>query len=143
MPSTSDTTSVLKLQNRYSEMEALADWLEDLGRANGLTEGVVQDLNLALEEVVTNVISYAYGDDAEHEILVRATRHGDRLEVEVEDDGKEFDPLAIPPPDLEKPLEEREIGGLGIHLVRKSMDAVKYRRAGNRNVLLLVKRTAA
>ncbi len=55
----------------------------------------------------------------------------------------EFDPLEVPPPDLAKPLEEREIGGLGIHLVRSAMDAVKYRRSGNRNVLLLVKRTAA
>ena len=138
-----DTTSVLRLQNRYSAMEALADWLQDVGRSHGLAEGVVQDLNLALEEVVTNVISYAYSDDAEHEILLRATRRGDQLEVEVEDDGREFDPLAVPPPDLAKPLEEREIGGLGIHLVRSAMDAVKYRRAGNRNVLLLVKRTAA
>ena len=80
-PSTGDTTSVLKLQNRYSEMEARADWLQDLGRANGLADGVVQDLNLALEEVVKNVISYAYGDDAEHEIVVRAAWRGDQLEV--------------------------------------------------------------
>ena len=64
---------------------------------------------------------------------------GDELTIRVEDDGRAFDPLQAPPPDLDLPLEERPVGGLGIHIVRSVMDAVEYQRRGGRNVLTMRK----
>jgi len=133
-------TPALRLRNRVSELPRLAAWTDELCRSLGLPDRIRHDLRLALEEVVTNVISHAYRNDAAHEIVVRASTRADGLEVEVEDDGVEFDPLAVPPPDTTVPLEERAVGGLGIHLIRHAVDAVRYRRRDGKNVLALFKR---
>ena len=63
----------------------------------------------------------------------------EHIEMEFEDRGREFNPLEIGEPDFETPVEERQLGGLGIHLVKKMMDETKYRREGDRNILLLRK----
>jgi serine/threonine-protein kinase RsbW len=95
----------------------------------------VHDLNLALEEILNNIISYAYTDSREHEIKVRLSAQPGEIRAEVEDDGQPFNPLEAPEPDTAKSLEERTIGGLGIHLVRKLMDDIEYKRQGERNFL--------
>jgi serine/threonine-protein kinase RsbW len=81
---------------------------------------VLHDLNLALEEILTNVICYGYADDREHEIRVRLRAQSGEVRIEVEDDGQPFNPLEAPEFDITKLLEETTIGGRGIHLVRKS-----------------------
>jgi serine/threonine-protein kinase RsbW len=90
---------------------------------------------LALEEVVTNVFKYAYDDAGAHAVRFTAQLTSDHVVLRFSDDGRPFDPLAAPPPDLARPLEERAIGGLGIHLVRKLADALVYERSGDRNLL--------
>ncbi|HRU07721.1 MAG TPA: ATP-binding protein [Candidatus Brocadiia bacterium] len=90
---------------------------------------------LTLEEMVTNIIKYGYDDTLKHEILVRMAADKDFLTLVVEDDGHEFDPTAAPDPDTTKPLSERKIGGLGIHLVRSMVENMTYRREGGRNFL--------
>ncbi len=114
--------------------EALVDTL-------GLGEDVRFAVALALEEVVVNVQRYAWDDEAEHhfEVCLRGER-GRSIEIEVRDDGRPFDPLSLAPPDLDAPIEEREVGGLGVHLVRKLMDDVRYRREDGQNVLYLCKK---
>ena len=108
-----------------------------------LPAGVHQAADLALEEHVTNVLKYAYSDSASHEIRVRLSCNAQALLVEVEDDGRAFNPLDLAPVDISAPLEQRPIGGLGIHLMRQFMDALDYRREGGRNILRMTKRLDA
>ena len=92
-------------------------------------------LRLAAEEIVTNVIKYAYADSARHEIEIDLCLSPDRAVLRVTDDGRPFDPLRAPPPDLSLPLEEKPPGGVGIHLLRTLTERLEYARAGGRNVL--------
>ncbi len=90
---------------------------------------------LSLDEVLTNIITHGVGDDGRRAIAVQIDIGGGYLSAVVSDDGTPFDPLSLPAPDIHAPLEERKIGGLGIHLLRQLMDKVAYRRAGDRNEL--------
>jgi len=121
--------------------------VDAFGKSHNLPATALFDLHLALDEVLTNVVSYGYDDDHEHEIVVRLgmpVRHGaEIIEVEVEDDGRPFNPLDTPPPDVHASVEQRHIGGLGIYLVRRVMDDLEYRRQQDRNVLVMRKTVVA
>ena len=110
---------------------------------HGLASGITFDVTLAVDELVTNTIGYGYDDDGEHRIDLTLRIDSGTLTVEVADDGRAFDPLQTPEPDLSAQMEERARGRLGIYLVRKTMDAVAYRREDGRNVVMLTRRTAA
>jgi serine/threonine-protein kinase RsbW len=131
----------IKLNNKVSELERFYQTLTEFGQHHGLAPKVVHDLNLALEEILTNIISYGYTDNREHEIKVRLSVQPGEVKAEVEDDGQPFNPLEAPEPDTTKPLEDRTTGGLGIHLVRKLMDGLEYKRQGDRNLLTITKKT--
>ncbi len=133
---------MITLRNRLNELGRLAEAVAAFARANGLSRDTANDVNLVLEEVITNIIRYGYEDDREHEIVVRGCLAHGELRLEVEDDARAFNPLQVPPPDTEQPLEERPVGGLGIHFVRRLMDHVSYRRRRNRNILTLRKTLA-
>ncbi len=128
------------LKNRPEEQRRLRRALEEFAQVHGLPDAAVQAADLALEEHVSNVIAYAYSDKATHEIVVRLTIADGGLRIEVEDDGQPFDPLSLPAPDISLPLEERPVGGLGVHLIRKFMEAVDYRRDAGKNILRMRKR---
>lgn len=129
----------LTLVNRIGEVGRLAEVLEEFGAANGLTQKVVLEVNLVLEELLTNTISYGYDDDHEHEIAIRLSLRDGTLAVEFEDDGKAFDPLTAPAPELDAALEDRAVGGLGVHLARSLMDNIEYTREGGRNRIRMAK----
>jgi anti-sigma regulatory factor (Ser/Thr protein kinase) len=95
--------------------------------------------NLAIEELVTNCIKYGYDDSSEHLIEIELKLSDGQLEITVTDDGHPFNPLELPEPNTSLPIEERPIGGLGIHLLRKMSDAMDYTRADGRNRLTLRK----
>ena len=128
------------LTNRPEEEPRLLRALEALAAEHRLPAKVLQAADLALEEHVTNVFKHAYADTALHEICVRLSCDGRALYVEVEDDVRAFDPLETPLVDTSIPLEERPIGGLGVHLMRRCMDTLDYRREGSRNILRMTKR---
>ena len=130
-------TICIQLKNNLSELESLNKVVAEFAERHHLSSKVLFNLNLALEEILTNVISYAYDDKDEHQITVRLFLEQGQLKVEVEDDGRPFNPLEAPEPDLSKSLEERPVGGLGIHLVRKLMDELEYRREEGRNLFLI------
>ncbi len=130
----------LTVPNRLTEIEKAARLIEAFGRAHNLSPEVVFHLNLALDEVVTNIITYAYDDTADHDVMVRVALDGDVVSVRVEDDGRAFNPLDAPAPDLRLGVDERPIGGLGVHIVRSVMDALEYRRDNARNIFLMTKR---
>jgi anti-sigma regulatory factor (Ser/Thr protein kinase) len=130
------------LVNDRSEIERVGELVEAFGKRHDLPPTVVFAVNLALEETLINVMSYGYGDSAEHRILVRVALDRGEVRAEVEDDGAPFNPLEAPVPDVSQPIEVRPVGGLGIHLTRQVMDALDYRRQGDRNLLIMRKKVA-
>jgi anti-sigma regulatory factor (Ser/Thr protein kinase) len=127
----------LTIRNEIGELaRASALAREHLGR-HGLEEEVVYAVDLALEEVVSNVIRHAYDDGDRHEIGIALRIVGRRVEIQIADDGREFDPVSAPAADVDVPLERRRIGGLGIHLLRAFVSEMHYERLEDRNVLSL------
>lgn len=133
----------LILLNRESEIARLQDQLEALARQQGLPAKVWHEIQLALEEHLTNIVHYAYTDEREHQIRVQLRLEAGDVWIQVEDDGRPFNPLDFPAPDLSVPLEQRPIGGLGIHMIRRSMDRIEYCRGDGKNVLVMTKRIKA
>jgi len=114
----------------------------DFCARNSLSEDLRYQLTLVLDELMTNTISYGFAEDAEHSIDLTLSLHSESITVEVEDDGAAFDPFDADPPDLESPLDDRRIGGLGLHIVKTIMDTIEYRRADGRNILVMSKKLA-
>ncbi|HET9129489.1 MAG TPA: SpoIIE family protein phosphatase, partial [Terriglobia bacterium] len=134
--SMSDTMAV-ELKNSLSEIERVASTADDFGRRHRLSAETQRNAKLALDEILTNIVSYAYTDADEHRIVTRFSLEQGKLTIEVEDDGRPFNPLDTPEPDITQSLQERSIGGLGIHLVRKLTDELEYRRQDRRNILIM------
>lgn len=126
-----------RFPNRMTALAAVAkevfEWLANLP----LSSRAKYSVGLAVEEMASNVIKYGYDDDREHEIAVHVAAQDDRVEIVFEDDGHAFDPTGHPKPDLERIVESRKIGGLGIELVRRICENMSYQRVGNRNRLVL------
>jgi serine/threonine-protein kinase RsbW len=129
----------ITINNKLSELARFNQTLAEFGQRHGLASKAMHDLNLALEEILINIISYGYTDDREHEIKVRLSAQPGEVRAEVEDDGQPFNPLAAPAPDTAQSLEERTIGGLGIHLVRTLMDGLEYQRQEGKNLFRMQK----
>ena len=136
-----DEKITVQLKNNITEIERLSKIVAEFGENNNLSSKVLYALNLALEEILTNIISYGYGDNNEHHIVIRLSLKDEELVAEVEDDGRPFNPLEVPEPDISRPLEDRQIGGLGIHLVRNLMDGLEYSRHEAKNLLVMKKKT--
>jgi anti-sigma regulatory factor (Ser/Thr protein kinase) len=130
----------VQIKNDLSEMTTLREAVQDFSEQNQLTPDIVFVLDLCMEELVTNVIKYGYDQPAQHQIQVNLSLDEGLLLLEIADDGKPFDPTRIPEPELDVPLEERQIGGLGIHLVRNYVDSMEYRRERDHNITTLKKR---
>ena len=126
--------------NDISELGRLSDQLAQFWAEHALSPEMEGEVCLALEEIVVNIMRYGHPEGGKHEILVRLSFEGGLVTVAVEDDGVPFNPLEAMEPNLDLPLEERSIGGLGIHLVRNLMDGVEYRREEGRNYLVMRKR---
>ena len=131
---------IISLDAQLPEVERLNQIARRFGELHEVPSRALYSLNLALDELVTNVILYGYDDPAGQKITVQIQALPQMLTGSVEDSGREFDPLAMPEPDLNAPLASRELGGLGIHLVRNLMDEVTYQREGGKNLLTIRKR---
>ena len=123
------------------------DALERLWSAHGISRAVTWPVEVSLDEVLANVVHHALsgrGDSARVELELQL-HPGDppRCEMQVEDDGPEFDPLGVTAPDTSLGLDERPVGGLGIELVKRLMDEVHYQRKDGRNRLRLVRQLVA
>ena len=132
----------LVLRNDLSELERLAQAVSAWCQKSYVIADVEYQLNLALDEIVSNVIRHGWKDHGEHQLHVRVSCAENELTMEVEDDAAPFNPLEVPAPDISRPLEDRPIGGLGIHLVRQIMDGLEYRRHDGKNLLVMKKRIA-
>jgi anti-sigma regulatory factor (Ser/Thr protein kinase) len=130
----------VRLPADLREIERLNRVIRQFGDLHEVPSRVLYAVNLALDEVTTNVIRHGFDDPKNKEIVAHVIARGGEVMTEVTDSGRAFDPLAAPPPNLDAPLSERTLGGLGIHLVRSLMDGVEYRRENGKNVLTLRKR---
>ena len=128
-----------QLKNNLSELEMLEEKLDQFSKQLGLTKKCFCEINLVLEELFTNIISYGYTDDTEHWITVTLSHDKGTIIMRIEDDGVPFNPADKTDPDLECALEERKIGGLGIHLIKKIMDDMVHQRCEGKNIMTLKK----
>ena len=130
---------MLVLKNDIREVEHLNTFVKDVSLALHIDQDAATGIALAVEEAVVNVMNYAYPAGTEGEIRVKAYTSADRLTFEISDDGIPFDPTSAAEPDLTLSAEQRPIGGLGIYLMRRYMDAMKYKRVKGCNILSLTK----
>jgi serine/threonine-protein kinase RsbW len=130
----------VRLPADLREIERLNRVIRQFGDLHEVPSRVLYAVNLALDEVVTNVVRHGFDDAGGQEIVAHLTAKTGEVVTEVTDGGRAFDPMAVPPPNLEAPLSERTLGGLGIHLIRSLMDGVEYRRENGKNVLTMRKR---
>ena len=129
----------LVIKNDISEISKLATFIGELSEELDFTPELNFNLNLVLEEAVSNVILYAYGKEEQKEISLVAQSCDNNLVFVLTDSGTEFDPTKVPDADITLSAEEREIGGLGIFLIRQIMNTVEYQRIDGKNVLTMRK----
>ena len=134
--------ATLILKNDVAELEGVLALISEICARHSVPPEIEYDLNLALDEVVTNVARHAYPAGGEHQFTLELTVSDVDFVARIEDDGVAFDPLGHPAPNLDVPLEERKEGGLGIFLVRQIMTSVEYQRVGGKNILTLRKKLA-
>jgi sigma-B regulation protein RsbU (phosphoserine phosphatase) len=127
------------ISNKLGEIDRVNDTFNEFAEQCDIPMPVSLKVNMVFDELLNNVISYAYGDEEEHSIEVIVERSGEQLSISISDDGVPFNPFTREDPDTTLSLEERDIGGLGIHLVKKVMDEANYQRRHNRNIVTLIK----
>ena len=122
------------------QIARLIEWIASCCGAERLADDLTFKLTLAVEEAAANVIEHAFADlPPPHLIKVRLEITDALVAAEIIDNGRPFDPTAAPDADLSLPLEQRDPGGLGVHLMRSVMDDVRYRRGDGQNILRLEK----
>lgn len=129
-----------RIPNTPAGSRQIEGWIQSFAEVAQLSPAARNAFDHALVEWITNVISYAHDDGREHWIEIRFLAAPSQARVEVVDDGREFNPLDRPAVDARVPLEQRPIGGLGIHMIRQMMDSVEYRREAGRNILTMTRR---
>lgn len=129
----------LVITNKVEELSRLAEQVDFLADNWGLSMPLCMNINLVLEEAVSNIIFYAFEDKEKHDIKIFIALQDDQLKIEIIDDGIAFDPSKSEQADISLPIEERPVGGLGILLISKIMDEVLYIREDNKNKLILMK----
>lgn len=134
--------TVFSIGNTHGDIQVASEKVRRFLEMHGTGEEDLTGIDVALDEVLTNTVNYGFEDGNAHEILLSLAVDAGHLTIEVQDDGRPFDPLGIPAPDLDADLESRQIGGLGMHFVRTLLDRVSYERRNGWNVLKLEKQLA-
>ncbi|MCK9210667.1 MAG: ATP-binding protein [Ignavibacteriaceae bacterium] len=129
----------ITIRNDISEVSRLADIIELFGRTNKVAASSTFEINLVMDEVLANIIMHGFPDIDEHIIEIKISLNGETFSAEIVDDGIAFNPLKSTKDDRGASLEEKGIGGLGIHIIKKYMDKVAYKRVSNKNVLMIKK----
>ena len=130
---------ILRIRNNARDLPGALDSVAAFCHDRGLAPETTLEVRLVAEEVLTNFVKYAHAATRDGVIVLRLSGSADSVRLEFRDDGVPFNPLDAPLPDLECRPEEREIGGLGVLLVRALVDDATYVREGSTNVLVLTK----
>lgn len=136
---TADATLDLTIQNQISEINSVNLRFDTFAEEQHIPPSIVGRMHMVFEELLSNIIMHGYSGENDHDIVIKVQASPQRLKVTIVDDGVPFNPLDSDTPDITLSLEEREIGGLGVHLVRTMMDNVSYERDGENNVVIVVK----
>lgn len=130
-----------RMTNKQQCFQIFRPKVEEFCRRHGLPDKMIFNLTLVLDELITNIVSYGYSDMDEHPIDVSLGTDGEKVSLRIEDDAEPFNILEAPDPELDTPLEarSRQIGGMGIHIVKKMVNCLHYRRENGKNILLLEK----
>ena len=129
----------IRIKNQVGELERVNQFVEEIGEELGLDMELQMNLNLVMEEMVSNVIFYAYPEGKAAEIELLAESDGKELTFVLSDKGKEFDPTAKADADPDVNPAERDIGGMGIYIVKNIMNKVTYQRLEGKNLLTMKK----
>lgn len=129
----------LHFANDVEEAPRIARRIEHFLHGEQVDASTINKILLCVDELVTNIIGYAYSDSEEHAVLLECRVFDNKIELELRDDGQPFNPTKQERPNLKLTLDDRKVGGLGIHLVKTLMDKVDYRREGDFNVLTVTK----
>ena len=129
----------IKIKNEVGELERVNQFVEEIGEELGLDMELQMNLNLVMEEMVSNVIFYAYPEGKHEEIELVAESDGKELTFVLSDKGKEFDPTLKEDADPNVNPMERDIGGMGIYIVKNIMNQVTYQRLEGKNLLTMKK----
>lgn len=132
--------AILKLDNSLTELARLNETLDQFKQDWQLSDKFILQLNLVLEELFTNAVSYGYEDDSKQQIDFEFRIGEGEIEITMRDNGRPFDPTTPEDPELNGPLAEKQIGGLGIFLMRQYSDNIEYRRENEKNIVTLTKK---
>jgi serine/threonine-protein kinase RsbW len=127
------------IENQIGELPLLAEKIEKLAEEWKLEMPLTMNINLVLEEALSNIIFYAFKDDGKHEIRISISIRNKELTIKISDCGIPFNPTSQQKPDITLPAGERPIGGLGIFLITQLVDTIHYSRQKNLNLLTLTK----
>jgi serine/threonine-protein kinase RsbW len=128
------------IKNKITELARINEFVEQIGEELNLDMELKMNLNLVMEEMVSNVIFYAYPEDKEAQIELIAEYDGKELTFVLSDGGKEFDPTLKKDADPNVNPIDREIGGMGIYIVKNIMNQVSYQRLEGKNLLTMTKK---
>lgn len=134
-----DKSINISISNRIEETPRVTELIESEIGKSGFPQKDVYDILIAVDEILSNIVFYAYGEGKSGKIDVTMDIGIDIVQLEFCDEGVEFDPLKKKDPDTSVPVDKREIGGLGIFLVKKLMNSVEYNRVGQQNKLKITK----
>lgn len=124
----------IEIASDLNELPRLLEFVETFTGAEDLSGRLALHLQLALEELVTNVIQHGYGD-SNGRIRLALERRGEQVHARVSDTARAYDPFSVAEPDREAPIDERPMGGLGVHLVREFADSYEYERREGKNLV--------
>ncbi len=129
----------LVLKNTISEIRVLSNAVKAFSEENNLTSDVTHDIQLALDELFSNIVFYAFRDQEEHKIAISFSLIHNKLILEIKDDGIPFNPMVSKTPERAIPIEERVTGGMGIHIAKKLVDEIDYFRKRKKNIIVMKK----
>jgi anti-sigma regulatory factor (Ser/Thr protein kinase) len=133
-----DVLATITLPAQLSSLQAFLDFVRTCSREQGFKQKKIHAIELATEEALVNIFSYAYEEKNGDVEIICKIDDGDTFMLEIIDTGIPFDILSVKDPDIAADISERQIGGHGIFLMKKLMDSVHYRREGNKNILALI-----
>ncbi len=114
------------VSSRVVNLAEIAEFVGEHARRSGMDEDAVYDLQTAVDEACTNAMQHAYGGEGDGEVRVCCYEEEGEFVVRVTDHGQPFDPASVPEPNLQLPLEDRDIGGLGLYFMRQMVDRVEF-----------------
>ena len=133
------THKTVRITNQRDQIDTVRKFFDDYSKDNKLTEKTVHDIQMALDELLTNIVNYGYEDTDEHQIDVHFGVNDDAVKVEIVDDSKPYNILEKDNPDISLSMEDKPIGGLGIFLIKKLMSNVDYYTEEGKNHLVMIK----